>query len=254
MRRTIVLDLTGEARLGKDLVATGGVFVADAAIRLDEECNLVLRAGSEELRLVARAVLVNERGAGLEIVGRTSQVRDQIEAFARIATYLVVMREDKTTPGRASRQDTIPTMPPKPEPTAAPPRAKGEIIERVRSVRYGQDDDDRDSLQGRTKTLAGTLADSARRKPASSVSPAAPPSPAARLAAGSIPPTTTPNDAATRLPAAPKIPLSAAPAGKRRDVQIALAPTQDADSLESKALAAQIAAHGDDGDDGEAES
>ena len=246
MRRTIVLELTGDANLGKDLVATGGVFAAGASIRLDEECNLVLRAGSEELRLVARAVLVNDRGAGLEIVGRTSQVRDQIEAFVRIASYLSVMRDEQVAPGRASRQDTIPTMPPTPEP-AGPPRHKGEIIERVRTVRYRQDDDERDSLQGRTKTLAGTLSESSRRRPASSAAPSTDRD-VRRMASGSVSPEPP------RVPNAPHVALGTAPAGKRRTVTpLEVAPTQDADSLESKALAAQVAAQqADEGDDEEA--
>lgn len=213
MRRTILLDLVADAKLGKDLVVTGGVFAAgETLVKQDELCNLVLRAGGEELHLVARAVLVNERGAGLEIVGRTSDLRNQIEAFVRIASYHVVMRDARGMPGRAKGQDTIPSMPPKHE---EPARGKREIVERVRLVRY----DDDPASQSRTKTLTGALAESegARRRPAGSTPPDQ-----RRVASGSIPP-------ATDRPTVP-------------DVPVAYAPTQRADSLNEKALAARIRA------------
>jgi hypothetical protein len=214
MRRTIILDLTADAKLGKDLVVTGGVFAAgETFIKQDELCNVVLRAGQEELHLVARAVLINERGAGLEIVGRTSDLRNQIEAFVRIASYHAVMRDTRGMPSRAKGQDTIPSMPPRHE-DSAPALPKGEIVERVRTSRYEDD-------QGasRTKTLTRTLADSEgeRRRPAGSTPPDQ-----RRVAAGSIPP-------ATDRPPAPEVP-------------VAYAPTQRADSLNEKALAARIRA------------
>jgi hypothetical protein len=237
MRKTIVLDLTADGRMGKDLVATGGVFAGGATVQLDDECNLVLQAGQEELRLVARVVLVNEAGAGLEVLGRSAELRDQIEAFVRIAAYIAVMRDEPAARAR-SQQDTIPAMPPKVD-RAAAPLAKGGIIERVRNVRYGGEQDDaRDELAGRTRTLLGAMADHARRKPASSGAPES----ERRIAIGSIAPATEPAP-----PRAPVVAPEAAPAGKRKtELAIGHAPTQDAVSLESKALDAQIAAKHDE--------
>jgi len=133
MRRTITLDLAVDAKSGNELAARGGVFAAGAPLRLDEECNLVLRAGQEELRLVARAVMVNDHGSGLEVVGLTSALRDQIAAFARVASYIAVMRD---TPAHRRGQDTVPMMPVQPQ-VAAP--ARGAVVERVRNVRYDEE-------------------------------------------------------------------------------------------------------------------
>ena len=134
MRRTITLDLAVDAKSGNELAARGGVFAAGAPLRLEEECNLVLRAGQEELRLVARAVMVNDHGTGLEVVGLTSVVRDQISAFARVASFIAVMRD---TPAQRRGQDTVPMMPVQPEATLPPPR--GAVVERVRNVRYDEE-------------------------------------------------------------------------------------------------------------------
>jgi hypothetical protein len=117
MRRTIGVNLTTDVRLGKALVVTGGVFAPGAGGKLDEECNVVLRAGQEELHVVARIVMVNEDGVGLEITNRTPEVREQIAMFARIAEHLATRHP-------SSEEARIPTARP------------GEIIERVRRVRY----------------------------------------------------------------------------------------------------------------------
>ena len=131
MRRTITLDLAVDAKSGNELAARGGVFAAGAPLRLDEECNLVLRAGQEELRLVARAVMVNDHGSGLEVVGLTNAVRDQIAAFARVASFIAVMRD---SPAQRRGQDTVP-MPVQGD--AATQR--GAVVERVRNVRYEEE-------------------------------------------------------------------------------------------------------------------
>ncbi|HTR50919.1 MAG TPA: hypothetical protein VMJ10_09450 [Kofleriaceae bacterium] len=132
MRRTITLDLAVDAKSGNELAARGGVFAAGAPLRLDEECNLVLRAGQEELRLVARAVIVNDHGSGLEVVGLTSALRDQISAFARVASFIAVMRD---TPAHRRGEATMPMMPVQPQATLPPP-PRGAVVERVRNVRY----------------------------------------------------------------------------------------------------------------------
>lgn len=231
MLRTIVVDLAADERLAKDLVATGGVFASGAKLKLDDTCNLILRAGQEELQVVARTVLVTDAGSGLEVVGRTSELREQIAAFARIASYLASTKDPRVAAARASRQDTIPAMPPKHDAPAAT-RGKGEIVERVRRIRY--DTEDGEPEASRTKTLTRTLAESGdaqRRRPAGSVPPGVvhDASGSRRLATGSLPPDT----------AAPPAPPADRPVP---GVPLALAPTQRAESLESKALAAQIAA------------
>ena len=226
MLRTVVVDLTTDERLGKDLVATGGVFAAGAKLRLDEECNLVLRAGQEELRYMARVVLANDQGAGLEIMGRTSEVREHLAAFVRIASYVTVMRDVRAqAQARARGQDTIPTMPPQAEASADKPRGKPEIVERVRHVLY--DDDS-----------------AARRRAAGSI----PPESRAREAAAKLPPDA---DGVRRVAQGSIPPKTAAAARPPVEVPLALAPTQRADALEAKALAARLAAEQRERDDEE---
>jgi len=73
----VVLDLAGEDALGRDLAA-GGVFVAGCEIELMAECDLVVRVADDELVLAARVVFVDPRGAGLELVDRGPEIREQL--------------------------------------------------------------------------------------------------------------------------------------------------------------------------------
>ena len=82
-RPTVVLDLGSDHKLARDLVA-GGVFVPGCTLSLLDDCELVVRAGSDELKLEARCVFVDPRGAGLELVDRTPEAKQRIAAMAKL--------------------------------------------------------------------------------------------------------------------------------------------------------------------------
>jgi hypothetical protein len=60
----VLLELGGDEALTRDLAA-GGTFAVGCTLALGEECELVVG----ELVLTARVVFVDDRGAGLELVG-----------------------------------------------------------------------------------------------------------------------------------------------------------------------------------------
>lgn len=63
----MVLDLADNDALARDLAA-GGVFAPGCTEPLGADCELIVRAGDDELVLAARVVFVDPRGAGLELV------------------------------------------------------------------------------------------------------------------------------------------------------------------------------------------
>jgi len=67
-RPQVVLDLADNDTLARDLAA-GGVFAPGCSEPLGTDCELIVRAGGDELVLSARVVFVDPRGAGLELVG-----------------------------------------------------------------------------------------------------------------------------------------------------------------------------------------
>jgi PilZ domain-containing protein len=80
-RPTVVIDLVRDIGLARDLSA-GGVFVRDCKLAINSDCDLVVRGADEELSLPARVVFVDgNRGAGLELVGFSPAMRDQLAAF-----------------------------------------------------------------------------------------------------------------------------------------------------------------------------
>jgi hypothetical protein len=216
MRRTIGVDLAADARLSQEVVLAGGVFAAGASGALDEECNLVLNAGQEELRLVARIVMIQDDGVGLEIMERTPELREHIAAFARIAHYIA------TTRGAARHASDRVQALPEHQHVPVPARA-GLIVERVRHVGYHDDDaaSEPPVATARTHTLTGPLAAAEARRHAPPTPPQVDAMPR-RVASGSIPP-----EPDTRRPMS--------------ELPIPLAPTQLAESLEPAALAAQHA-------------
>lgn len=79
-RPTVVLDLAGKHELARDLVASG-VFVPGCAVPLNEECELVMRAATDEVRVPALVVFVNAAGAGLQLLCDAEQ-KQKIAALA----------------------------------------------------------------------------------------------------------------------------------------------------------------------------
>src|SRR2546425_11936818 len=105
MRPIVVVDLASDVDLA-DLIA-GGVSVRGAKVKLDQECELVLRAGARELRLAARAVYVDPvHGTGFELARFSEELRQQIVALAELAK------------SQARKAEPPPSPPP-------PPRARG---------------------------------------------------------------------------------------------------------------------------------
>jgi len=73
-----VIDLEGDAALARDLAA-GGVFVPGCALRMAEECELVVCAADRQVSLPARVVYVDPQGgAGLELIGFSTAMREQL--------------------------------------------------------------------------------------------------------------------------------------------------------------------------------
>ena len=82
-RAVLVLDVADPA-FARDLAA-GGVFVPGCTLAVLEECELVVRAGDDELRLGARVGFVDERGAGLELVDCPTETLAKLAAMATAA-------------------------------------------------------------------------------------------------------------------------------------------------------------------------
>jgi hypothetical protein len=77
-RSTVVIELAGDATLSRDLAA-GGVFVRGYALRIAEECELVVCGAHRRVSLPARVVYIDEqRGAGLELIGFSNAMREQL--------------------------------------------------------------------------------------------------------------------------------------------------------------------------------
>ncbi|MCX5747296.1 MAG: FecR domain-containing protein [Proteobacteria bacterium] len=84
--RIVVID----AASARDLAA-GGAFVSERDLAIYDECELVVRATSGELRLPARVVYVDPaRGAGLEVIGFSPAIRDQLAALLVVAPAAAV--------------------------------------------------------------------------------------------------------------------------------------------------------------------
>ncbi|MDB4958267.1 MAG: hypothetical protein JWO36_5836 [Myxococcales bacterium] len=82
-RPTVLLDLASDERFAKDLAA-GGVFVIGCTLKLDQDCDLIVRALNDEVCVPARVVFVDPtRGAGLELEQCTPEIKDKIALLAR---------------------------------------------------------------------------------------------------------------------------------------------------------------------------
>ncbi len=80
----MVVDLASDVALARDLAA-GGVFVPGCDVGLDEECELIVRAGNDELVLAGHIVWVDERGAGIQILGCDPELKQRLQALADAA-------------------------------------------------------------------------------------------------------------------------------------------------------------------------
>lgn len=145
---TVVLDLAGDHKLARDLVA-GGVFVPGAAIALNEECELVLRNGDHELRVRALVVFSNVTGIGLQLHGCDADMKQRISALVSDASPVAanaapdVAAAPAVTPAPAPEPDATPTND---EPDATPVSAEdeaeikkhGNVHERLRGLNMAQ--------------------------------------------------------------------------------------------------------------------
>ena len=86
MSRTVLVELADNPRFVED-VSAGGVFVPDADLELNEQCELVVRGHSGEIALPARVVYIDpERGTGLELLGFGPTIKERIVALAQAPT------------------------------------------------------------------------------------------------------------------------------------------------------------------------
>jgi hypothetical protein len=77
-----MLELTGNEQLARDLAA-GGVFVPGCALAMNEDCELVVRGGGDEVVLDARVVWIDgTRGAGLQLLACDAATRARLEHMA----------------------------------------------------------------------------------------------------------------------------------------------------------------------------
>jgi hypothetical protein len=73
-----MLDVAGEDKLARDLVA-GGVFVSGYDLPLNEECELVLRGANDaEVRVAAHVVWVGNGGIGLQLHNCDAEMKQRI--------------------------------------------------------------------------------------------------------------------------------------------------------------------------------
>ena len=108
----MVIELAGDAGFSRDLAA-GGVFVPGCALRLAEECDLVVRGANRELVVPARVVYVDElRGAGLELIGFSSELKAQLAELEPLAgaslEFLEVPAIDELLPDGSPLDDPPP--------------------------------------------------------------------------------------------------------------------------------------------------
>lgn len=74
----------------------GGVFIPNASVDFDDECQIVLRAGAEDVTVEARAVHITETGAGFQIE-MTAELRERIAALIELAKHANRELERKKT-------------------------------------------------------------------------------------------------------------------------------------------------------------
>lgn len=80
----MVIELADHPPFARDLSA-GGVFVPACELRLTEECDLVVCGLTHQMVIPARVVYVDPRGAGLELLGFTPEMKAQLAELAAVA-------------------------------------------------------------------------------------------------------------------------------------------------------------------------
>jgi hypothetical protein len=115
--RTVTLDLAGQHKLARDLMA-GGVFVPNAVMELNEECELVLLGnGDDELRATAVVVFANASGIGLQLHNCDADLKQQI---AVLAAGVGVEVPSAAPPPQSARIPSVPLAAPDAPAASAP--------------------------------------------------------------------------------------------------------------------------------------
>ncbi len=84
-RPTVILELATDASLARDLAA-GGVFVPGCTVGINQDCDLIVRGGGDEVTVAARVVWVDGgKGAGLQLIGCDAEVKQRIASMAVVA-------------------------------------------------------------------------------------------------------------------------------------------------------------------------
>jgi hypothetical protein len=82
-----MIELASDASLTRDL-ASGGVFVPGCALRMADECELVVCGANRRVSVPARVVYIDEhRGAGLELIGFSTELREQLAELEPIGRW-----------------------------------------------------------------------------------------------------------------------------------------------------------------------
>jgi len=117
--RTVTLEIAGQHKLARDLIA-GGVFVPKVVMELNEECELVLLgAGDDEVRANAIAVFANAAGVGLQIHNCDAEMKQRIAELA--ASVGIDVNLDVPVPQSARIPIVAPATSRAVEPPAAEP-------------------------------------------------------------------------------------------------------------------------------------
>jgi hypothetical protein len=97
---SIVIELAENPARAREL-ASGGVFVVGCTLALNDECELHV-IGERELRLPGRIVFVDGRGAGIELVGFTSALKQELTALVPATPAEAALEESAETADEVS--------------------------------------------------------------------------------------------------------------------------------------------------------
>jgi hypothetical protein len=107
-----VIELASDAQFARDLAA-GGVFVPGCGLPLAEECDLLVCGANRELLLPARVVYVDAyRGAGLELIGFSAELKARLAALEPINRPGVEVIDEPVVEDSAFDRGTLDDPPP----------------------------------------------------------------------------------------------------------------------------------------------